>query len=60
MIAKAAGTEILMQLSEQSLQLVTFFKEARRDLFNNYFSLSQGSIKIKKNICVCTESTDLI
>jgi hypothetical protein len=33
MTAKEAGTETLMQLSEQSLELVSVFKEARINFF---------------------------
>jgi hypothetical protein len=34
-----------MQLSKQSLELVTVFKEASAELYN-YFSLSAGNLEI--------------
>jgi hypothetical protein len=56
--AKKEGTEIMMRLSERSLELVTVFKEASRDLIIVF--LFHKEARKLKTICVSTESTDLV
>jgi hypothetical protein len=43
MTAKNAGTEILMWLLDQSLEIVSIVKETSRNVLNTNFSLSQSS-----------------
>jgi hypothetical protein len=56
---RKAGTEVLMWLSDQFLELVSVFKEASRKTFYLFFSLTRQS-KDLKTIDECSQSTDLI
>ncbi len=53
-----AGTEVLVRLSTQSLELAIIFKVASRTFF--LFSIAKRQTEFFKTICLCTESTDLI
>jgi hypothetical protein len=43
MTSKNTGTKILMQLLDQSLEIVSVVKETSRNVLNTYFSFSQSS-----------------
>ncbi len=57
---ESRNRNFLMRLSEQSLELVTGFKEARRDLIYIFIFHKADLCADLKDICACPEIIDLI
>ncbi len=55
---RKAGTEILMRLSEQSIELANVFKEVVRNFLDYFFSFTRQPLYSTsfKTICACTEN----
>jgi hypothetical protein len=59
MRAKKSRNINLMWLSEQFLELLSVFKEVSKNFVLIFFSLTRQARNLK-NICACTENTNLI